>query len=68
MKIEEAIVYILISSNRGMTAEQIATAINDRRLHQRKDGMPVSVKQVYASVLRNPQTFCFSEGRIRLMY
>jgi hypothetical protein len=42
MKIEEAIVYCLASSGRGMRTEQIAEMINGRRLHLRKDGMPVS--------------------------
>ena len=36
MKIEEAIVYVLASSNRGMRTEQIAAAINERGLFHRK--------------------------------
>ena len=67
MKAEEAIVYVLASSGRGMTAEQIAGKIDAEGLHRRKDGLPVSVKQVYAVVLGNPQMFCFSDGRIRLV-
>lgn len=67
MKIEEAIVFILVEAHHGMTAEQIADRINQRKLHVRKDGQPVSVRQVYAVILRNPHTFCFSDGRIRLM-
>ena len=47
MKIEEAIVYCLATSNRGMRAEQIADMINRQRLHLRKDGQPVSAKQVF---------------------
>ena len=42
MMIEEAIVYCLASSGRGMRTEQIAEMINGRRLHLRKDGMQVS--------------------------
>ena len=38
MKIEEAIVYCLASSGRGMRTEQIADMINRQRLHLRKDG------------------------------
>ena len=37
MKIEEAIVYCLATSNRGMRSEQIADMINRQRLHLRKD-------------------------------
>ena len=33
MKIEEAIVYCLATSNRGMRTEQIAEMINRQRLH-----------------------------------
>ena len=47
MKIEEAIVYCLATSNRGMRSEQIADMINRQRLHLRKDGQPVSAKQVF---------------------
>ena len=39
MKIEEAIVYCLATSNRGMRSEQIADMINRQRLHLRKDGL-----------------------------
>ena len=37
-----------------MTAEQIAAAINSRRLHVRKDGQPVSTKQVWWVVKNFP--------------
>ena len=67
MKIEEAIVYCLATSNRGMRCEQIADMINRQRLHLRKDGQPVSAKQVYYVVSHNPDMFCFSLGRIMLM-
>lgn len=67
MKIEEAIVYCLATSNRGMRSEQIADVINRQRLHLRKDGQPVSAKQVYYVATKAPHTFCLSEGRIMLM-
>ena len=67
MKIEEAIVYCLATSNRGMRTEQIADMINSRHLHLRKDGQLVTSKQVYAVVCRFPDTFVKSEGRIMLM-
>jgi len=66
MKIEEAIVYCLASSNRGMRSEQIADMINRQRLHLRKDGQPVSAKQVFHVVTHAPHTFCLAEGRIML--
>ena len=67
MKIEEAIVYCLATSNRGMRSEQIADMINRQRLHVRKDGQPVSAKQVFYVVTHAPHTFCLAEGRIMLM-
>ena len=67
MKIEEAIVYCLASSGRGMRTEQIAEMINRRSLHVRKDGQPVTSKQVYAVICRYPETFIKSEGRIMLL-
>ena len=67
MKIEEAIVYVLAERNGGMRTEQIAEAINSRRLHIRKDGQPVTSDQVYATVCRFPGTFCKAEGRIMLL-
>lgn len=67
MKIEEAIVYCLASSGRGMRTEQIADMINRRCLHVRKDGQPVTSKQVYAVICRYPEIFIKSEGRIMLL-
>ena len=67
MKIEEAIVYCLTTSNRGMKIEQIADMINRQRLHLRKDGQPVTSSQVYAVVCRYSGMFCKAEGKIMLM-
>ena len=67
MKIEEAIVYCLTTSGRGMRTEQIADMINCQRLHLRKDGQPVTSKQVYAVVCKFSKVFCKAEGRIMLM-
>jgi hypothetical protein len=50
-----------------MRTEQIAEAINSRKLHVRKDGQPVTSAQVYAVVMRHPDTFVKAEGRIMLM-
>lgn len=51
-----------------MTTDQLADAINSRRLHVRKDGQPVTSRQVYAVVMRYPDIFVKEDGRIRLMY
>ncbi len=67
MKIEEAIVYVLAERNCGMRTEQIADVINARKLHVRRDGQPVTSAQVYAVVMRYPDTFVKAEGRIMLM-
>ena len=67
MKIEEAIVYCLTTSNRGMRTEQIADMINRQRLHLRKDGQPVTSKQVFAVIMRYSNVFCRAEGKIMLM-
>ena len=67
MKLAEAIVYLLASSNQGMQTDQIAREINERGLYQRWDKEPVSEKQIWAVVLSHPETFVKSDGRIRLM-
>ena len=67
MKIEEAIVYCLASTGRGMRSEQIADMINRQRLHLRKDGQPVTSKQVFYVVMHNTHTFALAEGRIMLI-
>ena len=50
-----------------MTTDQIAAAINRQRLHLRKDGMPVTSKQVYATICRFPEMFTKEAGRIMLL-
>ena len=67
MKIEEAILYCLAKRNGGMRTEQIADMINSQRLHLRKDGQPVTSKQVFAVINRYPDTFCLNSGRVMLM-
>lgn len=67
MKVEEAILYLLAERNGGMKAEQLATEINRRHLCIRKDGQPVSVKQVWFAVMSHIETFCLAEGRVMLI-
>lgn len=58
---------MLAERNGGLRTEQIAEIINRRRLHLRKDGKPVTSAQIYAVVMRYPDTFVKAEGRIMLM-
>ena len=67
MKLEEAIVYLLANSGHGMKTEQISREINASGLYTRLDKAPVTDKQVYAVIMSHPETFCKSEGLIRLM-
>ena len=67
MKIEEAILYVLAERGGGLQTERIAEIINSSGLHIRKDGNPVTSAQVYAVVMRYPDTFVKAEGRIMLM-
>ena len=67
MKLEEAIVYLLVKRNGGMTTDQIADAINQQGLHRRKDGQPVTSKRVYATICGFPEMFAKEAGRIMLM-
>lgn len=67
MKLDEAIVYLLASSGYGMKTGQIAREINARGLCPRRDGQPVTDKQVYAVIMSHPEIFVKSEGRIRLL-
>lgn len=67
MKIEEAIVYCLATTNRGMRSEQIADMINRQRLYVRKDGNPVTSAQVYRIICMYPQVFVKAEGCIMVM-
>ena len=50
-----------------MRTEEIAEMINKERMHLRKDGQPVTSKQVYAVIGRYPDMFIKAEGRILLM-
>lgn len=67
MKLEEAIVYLLVTEKRGMTTEQLAYKINERYLHLRKDGKPVTSQQVYATICRYSDTFVKDGRLIRLL-
>lgn len=67
MSLVEAIVYLIASGGHGMRVDQITDQINARQLHQRKDGQPVTLQQVYAVIMRHPETFVKEDGRIRLI-
>lgn len=67
MTIEEAIVYLIAGGGHGLTVEKITELINAKRLYVRRDGLPVSIKQVYAVIMNHREIFVKEEGRIRLM-
>ena len=62
MTIEEAIVYVMVQRNGGMTTEQIAEAINRQRLHIRKDGKAAG-KREQSSLLELPSGSRLDEVR-----
>ena len=63
MKIEEAMVYLLAISQRGMKTEQIARELAQRGLVSR----PIDGRVIAAIVFKHPEIFCFNEGRVRLL-
>ena len=67
MKIEEAIVYLLATSQHGMKAEQIARELELRGLVPRRAGKPQDGKVIAAIVYKHPEIFCYNEGRVRLL-
>ena len=67
MKLEEAILYVLVSDGIGLSTGAIAEVIKELELHKRKDGLPVSDAQVYACVMRNPSTFVKEGGIIHVV-
>lgn len=67
MKLEEAMIYVLATSGRGMTTDRIAEEITHKNLYLRADGRPVSSAQVYAAVCRNPAIFVKEGGIILLI-
>ena len=67
MRLEDAMVYVLVTNGRGMTTEQLTEIINRDKMHVRLDGNPVSSRQVYAIVCRNPGVFVKEGGRILLV-
>lgn len=68
MKIEEAIVYLLATSQHGMKTEQIASEQELRGLVPRRAGRPpLNGRVIAAIVYKHPEIFCFNEGRVRLL-
>lgn len=67
MKIEEAIVYLLATSQQGMKTEQIARKLELCGLVPRRAGKPLDGRVIAAIVYKHPEIFCFNEGRVRLL-
>lgn len=66
MRLEEAMVYVLVSEGRGLSLPQITYLINREKLHIRQDGNPVTEEQVWACYFRNRNTFVWEGGIIHL--
>ena len=67
MRLEEAMMYCLVTEGRGMSIPQITYLINSQQLHRRKDGTPVTEQQVWACYFRNRHTFVWEGGIIHLV-
>lgn len=67
MKLEQAIVYVISTTGRGMSTAQIANAINEQQIYIRNDGQPVSSQQVYAVICRYPHIFTREGGLFYLI-
>lgn len=67
MRLEDAMVYVLVSEGRGLSVPQISYLINREKLHLRQDGNPVSDEQVWACYFRNRHTFVWEGGIIHLV-
>lgn len=67
MSVEEAMVYLLSTEGRGMSAEALAREMTLRGLYVRRDGQAVSTSQVWAAFFRHPEMFCRDGRLIRLM-
>ncbi len=67
MTLCDAMVYVLASSGYGMNAQRLAGVINREGLHRRKDGQPVTDRQIYAIMMQHRHVFTFEDGVIRLL-
>ena len=67
LSLVEAMIYCLTTEDRGLTVPQIAYLINRHRLHVRKDGEPVTERQVWAAFFRHPEVFVWEGGIIHLL-
>lgn len=66
MTLHEAIVEVLSTANRAMTASAIADEINQRKLYSRRDGFPVLANQISARVNNYARLFARGDGLIDL--
>lgn len=67
MKLEDAMVYCLAMADRGLKPEMMTHIINERKLHVRVDGKPVTEKQIWAAIFRHPEVFVWEGGIIHLL-
>lgn len=67
MKLEDAMLYCLITEERGLSIPQLIHLINSERLCERKDGSPITEAQVWACYFRNRHTFVLEGGIIHVI-
>ena len=67
MRLEDAMMYVLVTEGRGLSIPQVAYLINREKLYIRKDGGPVTEEQVWACYFRNRHTFIWEGGIIHLL-
>lgn len=67
MKLEEAMMYCLVTEDRGLSVPQLTYLINRHKLYERKDGDPVTEAQVWSCYFRNRHTFVWEGGIIHLV-
>jgi hypothetical protein len=66
LTLHDALVRLLRESgNRGMTAAELADAVNASGLYSKRDGSPVDVGQIYARTHNYARLFDRDSGRIR---
>lgn len=66
MLLHEAIAQILREKMKPMTTQELADAINSRKLYRKKDGSDIEPNQISARLSNHPELFVRVDGEIRL--
>lgn len=62
MTLHEAIEVVLIERHEGLTYDEIANIINEKKLYQKKDGSPVLGNQIKIRVYNYQHLFTVDQG------